>query len=60
MRVHVINSGFGTDSGYLDVEVVSLKLDMYNRPYAIVSHPSWYGESYRAEFRDNDWVVDFD
>jgi hypothetical protein len=60
MQVHVINSGYGTDDGVKEVEVQSLKIDGYDRPYAIVSHPYITGDSCRAEFKGDEWVVDFD
>ena len=60
MQVHVINSGYGTDDGVKEVEVQSLKIDGYDRPYAIVSHPYIPGDSCRAEFTGTKWVVDFD
>jgi hypothetical protein len=60
MQVHVINSGLGTDDGVKEVEVQSLKIDSYDRPYAIVSHPYITGDSCRAEFTGTKWVVDFD
>ena len=60
MQVHVINSGFKTDNGYFEVDVQSLKIDSYDRPYAIVSNPFRPEDSCRAEFNGTDWVVDFD
>jgi len=60
MQVHFINSGFGTDDGVKEVEVHSLKIDGYDRPYAIVEHPYVPGDSCRAEFTGTKWVVDFD
>ena len=60
MQVHVINSGYGTDDGVKEVDLQSLRLDGYERPYAIVSHPYIPGDSCRAEFKGDEWVVDFD
>jgi hypothetical protein len=60
MQVRFINSGLGTDDGVRDVEVHSLKLDSYDRPYAIVEHPFRFCDSCRAEFDGTEWVVDFD
>lgn len=60
MQVHFINSGYGTDDGFKEVEVQSLKIDSYDRPYAIVSHPYSFSDSCRAEFTGTEWVVDFD
>lgn len=60
MRVHVINSGYGTDDGFREVDVQSFKMDSEDRPYAIVSHPYIDGDSCRAEYRNDQWTVDFD
>ena len=60
MQVHFINSGYGTDDGHKEVDVISLKLDHNDAPYAIVSHPYVSGDSCRAEFKGGEWVVDFD
>ena len=60
MQVHVINSGHDTDDGYHQVTVQSLRMDLFDRPYAIVSHPYRAGDSCRAEFVDDEWLVDFD
>lgn len=60
MQVHFINSGFNTDNGIFDVEVHSIKIDGYDRPYAIVANPFRMGDSCRAEFNGTKWVVDFD
>jgi hypothetical protein len=60
LTVHVINSGYGTDDGLKEVDVQAFKMDSYNRPYCIVSHPYIAGDSCRAEFRNDEWVVDFD
>jgi hypothetical protein len=60
MQVHFINSGYGIDDGLKEVEVQSLKIDAYDRPYAIVDHPYISGDSCRAEFTGTKWVVDFD
>jgi hypothetical protein len=60
ITVHVINSGFQTDLGFFEVEVQSLKIDADNRPYAIVSNPWRPADSCRAEFKGDEWVVDFD
>jgi hypothetical protein len=60
MQVHFINTGHGLDMGVKEVECQSLKLDHYDAPYAIVSHPYSFSESCRAEFKGDKWVVDFD
>jgi hypothetical protein len=64
MQVHFINSGWGTDDGFKEVDVISLKLDHNDAPYAIVSHPYIAGDSCRAERNlyngELQWVVDFD
>jgi len=60
MRVHIINSGLGTDDGFRDLVVHSLKLDHNDQPYAIVEHPFITFDSCRAEFEHGEWVVDFD
>jgi hypothetical protein len=64
MQVHVINTGYGTDDGFKEVEVQSFKMDHNDAPYAIVSHPYISGDSCRAEYRFHNgelqWVVDFD
>lgn len=60
MQVHFINSGYGTDDGFKEVEVQSLKIDSYDRPYAIVTNPFRPADSCRAEFNGEEWVVDFD
>ena len=61
MQVHIVNTGFGTDEGYREVNVESLKLDHSDRPYAIITNPysSALG-SLRAEFNGTEWVVDLD
>lgn len=61
MQVHIINSGLGTDEGYREVNVESLKLNHWDQPYAIITNP--YSPSLGslvAEFKDNEWVVDLD
>ncbi len=60
MQVHIINSGTGEDMGSRELVCHSLKLDHSDRPYAIVEHPFQTYESCRAEFKGNEWVVDFD
>jgi hypothetical protein len=60
MQVHFINSGYGTDDGFKEVDVISLKIDSYDRPYAIVSNPFRPTDSCRAEFDGTEWLVDFD
>lgn len=60
MQVHVINSGTGQDMGLIELVVHSLKLDHNDQPYAIVEHPFQTFDSCRAEFKDSEWVVDFD
>jgi hypothetical protein len=60
MQVRFINSGYGTDDGFKEVDVISLKLDHNDSPYAIVSHPYVNFDSCRAEFKGTEWVVDFD
>jgi hypothetical protein len=60
MQVHIINSGLGTDDGFKDLVVHSLKLDHNDQPYAIVEHPFRTFDSCRAEFDGVEWVVDFD
>jgi hypothetical protein len=64
MQVHFINSGYGTDDGFKEVDVISLKLDHDDAPYAIVSHPYQPFETCRAERNYHNgslqWVVDFD
>lgn len=60
MLVHFINSGYSTDDGFKEVDVQSFRMDHNDRPYAIVSHPYLSNDSCRAEFRNDEWVVDFD
>ena len=64
MKVHFINSGLGTDSGFKEVEVHSFKMDSDDAPYAIVSNPFFPGDSLRAEYNyyngSLQWVVDLD
>jgi hypothetical protein len=60
MLVSFINSGYQSDEGVHQVELQSLKLDGHERPYAIVSNPFRPGETVRAQFLNNDWVVDLD
>jgi hypothetical protein len=64
MLVHFINTGHGLDMGVKEVECQSLKLDHYDAPYAIVSHPYQPNGSCRAERNyyngELQWVVDFD
>ena len=60
MQVQFINTGTQQDLGIKEVDLHSLRLDGYERPYAIVSNPFNTDDSVRAEFKDNGWVVDLD
>jgi hypothetical protein len=60
MQVKFINSGTQQDLGTKEVDLHSLRLDGYERPYAIVSNPFSTGDSLRAEFKGDAWVVDLD
>jgi hypothetical protein len=60
MLVSFINSGYKSDEGIHEVELESLRIDGYERPYAIVSNPFRPGETVKAQFLDNKWIVDLD
>ena len=60
MQVQFINSGTQQDLGVKEVDLQSLRIDGYERPYAIVSNPFATGDSLRAEFKGDVWVVDLD
>ena len=60
MQVKFINTGTQQDLGIKEVDLHSLRLDGYEQPYAIVSNPFTAGDSLRAEFKGDAWVVDLD
>jgi hypothetical protein len=60
MQVRFINSGLNTDEGIKEVELQALRIDGHERPYAIVSNPYQSGETVRAQFLNDNWVVDLD
>jgi hypothetical protein len=60
MLVKFINSGTQQDLGIKEVDLQSLRIDGYERPYAIVSNPFSFSDSVRAEYQGEQWVVDLD
>ena len=60
MQVKFINTGTQQDLGVKEVDLQSLRIDGYEQPYAIVSNPFNAGDSLRAEFKGDAWVVDLD
>jgi len=57
MQIHVINHRTHDHTQYRMAEVISLKLDHHDRPYAIVTHPFDENGYVRAEFVDDEWRV---
>ena len=41
-----------------EVEVHTLKMDMYGAPYMLFEHTDYPGGALRADFRNNEWECD--
>ena len=61
IKVRVINSGYGTDRGMMDAEIISQELDFRMMPILKVRIKDVnMGDPVVAEFKDGGWVVDMD
>jgi len=61
MKVKVINSGYGTDMGMKDAEIISQELDSNMKPILKVRIKDVnMGDPVIAEWRNNMWTVDMD
>ena len=61
VQVKVINSGYGTDMGIKDAEIVSQELDGNMKPILKVRIKDVnMGDPVIAEWRNNMWTVDMD
>ena len=61
IQVKVINSGYGTDRGMMDAEIISQELDHRMMPILKVRIKDVnMGDPVVADFRDGGWVVDMD
>jgi hypothetical protein len=61
LNVHFINRGYGTDNGFINVELKELKVCEFTQaPEAIIENPYWKGDTLRARFEDGEWVCDLD
>ena len=61
IKVKVINSGFGTDRGMMDAQIMSQELDHRMMPILKVRIKDVnMGDPVVADFRNGGWVVDMD
>ena len=61
VKVRVMNSGYGTDQGMMDANIVGQELDLNMKPILKVTIKDFnLGDPVVAEFRDGGWVVDMD
>ncbi len=61
VKVKVINSGFGTDRGMMDAQIMSQELDHRMMPILKVRiRDVNMGDPVVADFRNGGWVVDMD
>jgi len=61
VQVKVINSGYGTDRGMMDAEIISQELDGNMQPILKVRIKDVnMGDPVIAEWRNNMWTVDMD
>jgi len=61
VQVKVINSGYGTDRGMMDAEIISQELDFRMMPILKVRIKDVnMGDPVIAEWRNNMWTVDMD
>jgi|TARA_Y100000385_G_scaffold101255_1_gene104690 hypothetical protein len=61
IQVKVINSGYGTDMGMKDAEIISQELDGNMKPILKVRIKDVnMGDPVIAEWRNNMWTVDMD
>ena len=61
IQVKVINSGYGTDRGMMDAEIISQELDHRMMPILKVRIKDVnMGDPVVADFRNGGWVVDMD
>lgn len=59
--VKVINSGYGTDMGMMDAQIISQELDQNMKPILKVRIDDVnMGDPVIAEFRNGMWTVDMD
>ena len=61
IKVRVINSGYGTDRGMMDAEIIGQELDGNMKPILKVRIKDVnMGDPVIAEWRNNMWTVDMD
>lgn len=61
IQVKVINSGYGTDMGMKDAEIIGQELDQRMMPILKVRIKDVnMGDPVVADFRNGSWVVDMD
>tara|TARA_B100001057_G_scaffold462237_1_gene515003 strand:- start:480 stop:737 length:258 start_codon:yes stop_codon:yes gene_type:complete len=61
IQVKVINSGYGTDMGMKDAEIISQELDSNMKPILKVRIKDFnLGDPVIAEWRNDMWTVDMD
>jgi len=61
VQVKVINSGYGTDRGMMDAEIIGQELDGNMKPILKVRIKDVnMGDPVIAEWRNNMWTVDMD
>ena len=61
IQVRVINSGFGSDIGMMDAQIIGQELDHRMMPILKVKIKDVnMGDPVVADFRDGGWVVDMD
>ena len=61
LKVHFINRGYGTDSGFKEVELVKLKVCEFTQtPMALIDNPWWPGDTLTARYEGTEWVCDLD
>jgi len=61
IQVKVINSGYGTDMGMKDAQIISQELDQRMMPILKVRIKDVnMGDPVVADFRNGGWVVDMD
>ena len=61
VQVKVINSGYGTDMGMKDAEIISQELDQNMKPILKVRIADFnMGDPVVADFRNGMWTVDMD
>ena len=61
IQVKVINSGYGTDMGMKDAQIISQELDQRMMPILKVKIKDVnMGDPVVADFRNGGWVVDMD